>query len=722
MFKKINLILVCFFSVLSVNYNFAYSLALPIFIFYLLKDSKNIYYILPTALLGIILFSKENIVSFLIFTILLIIFAIGIYILANKPVQNISNRMLRIIICIYLIIANLGIFFFLFDLTYIKIIIYTLISLLIYLFLEYNLINIIKNQTKERSKDTLIFLELIVYFIAGIGASSINLNNLNLGIFVTMFFTMLLSKKYKNIYSFIYSIVVSVCFIFLKEEYVSILIPVIGAFYLLPKLYAFFVLNCFLALMLWKTNILGINPYYYMYFMFASVIFELLGPLVFYEKRSEQEEYEYIYREILGNVSKEILNFSSFLDNFIDIFKTPNDYNETISNEIKLRVQNICNNCYKKKECFNKYGEKLYSIFRESMISNIKNQEFLRYCPNYRKLENSKKVNIYQEDNSKNNGLIAQIYSISSVVKKYILDLSSKEEIKYSIFIDLKRNLIDYGIDIQNYKINKLFKNDFNIEIVLNENSYHEKEIINIITTFAENIIKEKVSVVKKEIDGQAAYYITPKLKIDIIYGYGTLSDEKISGDNYLIKELNDGKLLAAISDGMGKGYSAFKCSNATINLVNKVTDLGIDTNTSLTILNSLYTVQDYLERYSTLDLMEINRYDKKLTIYKMGGSTSYIIHKDGKIDKILNKNLPFGIDDELSKREMSLADGDLIIMSSDGILENYVDEKDIENYILSIRDLSPQKLVYEIIRHTMQNKVKAKDDMSIIALKVVEI
>ena len=722
MFKKINLILVCFFSVLSVNYNFAYSLALPIFIFYLLKDSKNIYYILPTALLGIILFSKENIVSFLIFTILLIIFVIGIYILANKPVQNISNRMLRIIICIYLIIANLGIFFFLFDLTYIKIIIYTLISLLIYLFLEYNLINIIKNQTKERSKDTLIFLELIVYFIAGIGASSINLNNLNLGIFVTMFFTMLLSKKYKNIYSFIYSIIVSVCFIFLKDEYVSILIPVIGAFYLLPKLYAFFVLNCFLALMLWKTNILGINPYYYMYFMFASVIFELLGPLVFYEKRSEQEEYEYIYREILGNVSKEILNFSSFLDNFIDIFKTPNDYNETISNEIKLRVQNICNNCYKKKECFNKYGEKLYSIFRESMISNIKNQEFLRYCPNYRKLENSKKVNIYQEDNSKNNGLIAQIYSISSVVKKYILDLSSKEEIKYSIFIDLKRNLIDYGIDIQNYKINKLFKNDFNIEIVLNENSYHEKEIINIITTFAENIIKEKVSVVKKEIDGQAAYYITPKLKIDIIYGYGTLSDEKISGDNYLIKELNDGKLLAAISDGMGKGYSAFKCSNATINLVNKVTDLGIDTNTSLTILNSLYTVQDYLERYSTLDLMEINRYDKKLTIYKMGGSTSYIIHKDGKIDKILNKNLPFGIDDELSKREMSLADGDLIIMSSDGILENYVDEKDIENYILSIRDLSPQKLVYEIIRHTMQNKVKAKDDMSIIALKVVEI
>lgn len=722
MFKKINLVLVCFFSVLSVNYNLAYSLALPVFIFYLLKDSKNIYYMLPVSLLGIILFSRNNIISFLVLALLLIVFMIGIYILANKPVQNISNTMLRMIICAYLIMVNFGIFFFFYDNSLIKIIIYTLISLIIYLFLEYNLINIIKNQTKDKNSDTVIFLELIVYFIAGIGASTITIKNLNLGIFVTTFFTMLLSKKYKNIYSFIYSIVVSACFIFFKEEYVSILIPVIGAFYLLPKLYAFFVLNCFLAIMLWKTNILGINPYYYMYFMFSSVIFELLGPLVFYEKRTEQEEYEYIYREIFNNVSKEILGFSNFLDSFVEVFKTPSDYNETISNEIKIRVQNICNSCYKKKECFNKYGERLYEIFRESMTTNIKNQEFLRYCPNYRKLENSKKVNIYGENSSKNNGLIAQVYSISNAVKKYILDLSNKEEIKYPVFISLKRNLINYGIDIRQYKINKLFKNDFNIEIILKENSYQEKEIINIINTFAENILKEKVSVTKKEIDGEVAYYITPKLKINIVYGYGTLSEEKVSGDNYLIKELSDGKLLAAISDGMGKGYSAFKCSNATISLVNKVTDLGIDTNTSLTILNSLYTVQDYLERYSTLDLVEINRYEQKLTIYKMGGSTSYIIHKDGKIEKIINQSLPFGIDEELNKKEMHLSDGDLIIMSSDGIFENYVDEKDIENYILSIKDLSPQKLVYEIIKYTMKKEVKAKDDMSIIALKVSEI
>lgn len=721
MFKKINLALVCFFSILTINYNLGYALTLPIFIFYLLKDNKNIYYLLPTSFLAIIIFSKYYILSYLVLSLCLIIFIILIYILANKPVQNISNNLLRIIICAYLVLINIIMFLLFFKIKIISIIILTLISLIIYIFLEYNLVNLIKSQTKEKNNDTIIYLELIVYTISVIGSSTISIEELNLGIFVSMFFTMLLSKKYKNIYSFIYSITLTLGFIFLKDEYISLLIPVIGAFYLLPKLYAFFILNCFLTILLVKdTN--QINTTYYLYFMFSSVIFELLGPLVFYEKKTEMEEYEYIYRDIFNNVSKEILGFSDFLNSFVEIFKTPSDYNEVISNEIKIKVQNVCNNCYKKKECFNKYGEKLYPIFKESMTSNIKNQEFLRYCPNYKLLENNKKINFANVTESKNNGLILQIYTIAEAVKKYILSMANKEEIKYPIFVDIKTNLIDYAVDIKEFKVIKPFKNDFKVLITLNNNHYEEKEIITIIKTFFENILKEQVTVKKKQLEDIDTFIVTPKLKIDIIYGYGTLSEEKISGDNYLIKELDNGRLLAAISDGMGKGYSAFKTSNATIELVNKITNLDIDITTALSILNSFYTVQDYLERYATLDLVEINRLENKLTIYKMGGTTSYIIHENGKFEKILNKNLPFGIDEELNKKEIYLQNGDLIIMSSDGIFENYVNEDEIEKYLLSIKDLSPQKLVYEIINYTLKKEIKAKDDMSIIALKIINI
>lgn len=718
MFKKINLALVCFFSILAINYKLGYALTLPIFIFYLLKDNKNIYYILPTSLLSIILFSKNNILSFLVLALLLIIFIIMVYILANKPIQNISNNILRIIICTYLIITNILMFTIFFKQKIILIIIKTLISLIIYIFLEYNLINLIKSQTKDQNNDTIIYLELIVYLISSIGSSSIIINNINIGIFVSMFFTMLLSKKYKNIYSFIYSIIITLAYIYFKQEYISLLIPIIGSFYLLPKLYAFFILNCFLTLLLF-TSTKQLYSTYYLYFMFSSVIFELLGPLVFYEKKQLTEEYEYIYKDVYNNLSKEILGFSEFLNTFVETFKTPNDYNETISNEIKSKVQNICNKCHKKKECFNKYKENLYPIFKESMTSNIKNQEFIRYCPHYKQLESSKKITIEKETNSKNNGLIAQIYTISEAVKKYILSIGNKEEIKYPIFIDIKNNLIDYAIDIKDFKVIKPFKKDFKVLITINTKNNEEKELKSIIKTFFENILKEQVTVRKQTND---TFIVTPKLKIDIIYGYGTLSEEKISGDNYLIKELDNGNLLAAISDGMGKGYNAFKASNSTIDLVNKVTSLDIDTTTALSILNSFYTVQDYLESYATLDLVEINRFNNKLTMYKMGGTTSYIIHKNGKIEKIINKNLPFGIDEELNKRELYLEDGDLIILSSDGIFENYLNEEEIEKYIISIKDLSPQKLVYEIINYTLKKETKAKDDMSIIALKIINI
>lgn len=718
MFKKINLALVCFFSILALNYNLGYALTLPIFIFYLLKDNKNIYYILPTSLLSIILFSKDNLLSYLVLALLLIIFIIIIYILANKPIQNISNNILRIIICTYLIIINILMFTIFFKQKIITIIIKTLISLIIYIFLEYNLINLIKSQTKDQNNDTIIYLELIVYLISSIGSSTIIIKNINIGIFVSMFFTMLLSKKYKNIYSFIYSIIITIAYIYFKQEYISLLLPIIGSFYLLPKLYAFFILNCFLTLLL-LTSANQLNATYYLYFMFSSVIFELLGPLVYYEKKQLTEEYEYIYKDVYNNLSKEILGFSEFLNQFVETFKTPNDYNETISNEIKSKVQNICNKCHKKKECFNKYKENLYPIFKESMTSKIKNQEFLRYCPYYKQLESSKKITIEKEINSKNNGLIAQIYTIAEAVKKYILSMGNKEEIKYPIFIDIKNNLIDYAIDIKDFKVIKPFKKDFKVLITLNTKNYEEKELTSIIKTFFGNILKEQVTVRKQTND---TYIITPKLKIDIIYGYGTLSEEKISGDNYLIKELDNGNLLAAISDGMGKGYNAFKASNSTIDLVNKVTSLDIDTTTALSILNSFYTVQDYLESYATLDLIEINRFNNKLTMYKMGGTTSYIIHKNGKIEKLINKNLPFGIDEELNKRELYLEDGDLIIMSSDGIFENYLNEEEIEKYIISIKDLSPQKLVYEIINYTLKKEIKAKDDMSIIALKIINI
>ena len=212
-----------------------------------------------------------------------------------------------------------------------------------------------------------------------------------------------------------------------------------------------------------------------------------------------------------------------------------------------------------------------------------------------------------------------------------------------------------------------------------------------------------------------------PEVKVEILYGYGSLSanQNNICGDNYIIKELNNGRFISAISDGMGKGYQAFCESNNVLNLVSAIVEQNLEVTTALEILNTFYAIQEYLEKYSTLDLLEINRYNKTAKFFKMGATTSYIIKKNGTLQKIINQNLPFGIEDAIDNKELILEDEDLILMSSDGIFENLVECKELDDFIKKIRGETPQKIVFEILNYTINNEIKTNDDATLIALKI---
>ena len=308
----------------------------------------------------------------------------------------------------------------------------------------------------------------------------------------------------------------------------------------------------------------------------------------------------------------------------------------------------------------------------------------------------------------------------SNTIKKYVLDINSKKELSYLELMMLKNALIDYGFDITYYEIQKQFEDEFLIIVGIKNISFNESK--EIIKTIASNFIEKDISIVFYKEENKNIYInIIPKVKIDITYGFGSLSAEgvDICGDNYLIKELQNGKFVSAISDGMGKGYKAFVESDTTLKLINDIVSLNISTESALEILNTYYCVQDYLEEYATLDFVEINRYLKKANFYKMGASTSYIFKRNGNVEKIINKSLPFGIDEEIDQSQYNLDSGDLILMSSDGIFENIINVDDFLDFISNIKNYPPQRIVYEILNYTLTHKIQTKDDMSIIALKV---
>ena len=170
-----------------------------------------------------------------------------------------------------------------------------------------------------------------------------------------------------------------------------------------------------------------------------------------------------------------------------------------------------------------------------------------------------------------------------------------KNEISEKQILDFKNRLIAYGFDITYFDVIKNFENDFVFEIGIKDNKYDK--VKDSIKYIGDTIFESKISTsFNKDLNHSVYIKVFPEIKLDVLYGFGTISSEgnNICGDNYLIKELNNGKFISAISDGMGKGYSAFCESNMTLNLVEDVIKLNLDSATALEILNSFYAIVTY--------------------------------------------------------------------------------------------------------------------------------
>ena len=741
MLKKLLMSVIFFFLVLSIKSGYLLFIYLPVLIFYLFKDYKNMYYIYPVSLLSLIIFDRNSIILYIVIIILTTLF-LHLYKYGVKKDLSIFSKPI-IIVSTYITIINI-IFILLNieELYLIEKIIYPILSIIIYMFLDNYLSHILKDYkniksrfsyTENNNKINYVYLELLLSILCVISCVNIYIFNINLAIIVSIFFSMYLSRKHKNIYSLIYSLIIIIIgYVFLKIDEILIVMLISGV-YLIKSIYTVGILNIFLAVILITNN--TSNPTFYILIMITSIIFEILAYYLNLSFNTKEVQYKDIHMYAQKSVNDEILKFAGFLDRFVMGFQNPKGYNEVLSNGIKTIVEKHCSNCPNKNECFNKNKKTLYTSFKDVLVLNndaIYNTDQLsKICFKYQSILNTSKIlnqsidfkNKNTSTNDSNNYiLLSQITGVSNALKNYVIDTTSKTELDYQLLFKAKENLIDLEYYITYYEIVKSYTDDFLIKLGIKNVKY--EEIKPVLTTLYESIIDKEVSVVLTNTENSTVYInIIPKVYIDITYSYGSIpsSDEVICGDNYLIKELDNGHMLFSISDGMGKGYSAFYESDMTLKLVDDIVNLNIESSTALEILNTFYTVQDYLERYATLDFLDINRHTCIANFYKMGANTSYIIKKDKTIEKIINKNLPLGIDEVVDQNTYKLEDEDIIIMSSDGILENFVDNELLDEFIVNTTTLYPEQIVYEILNYATKNEKKIKDDMTLIVLKIIK-
>ncbi len=198
---------------------------------------------------------------------------------------------------------------------------------------------------------------------------------------------------------------------------------------------------------------------------------------------------------------------------------------------------------------------------------------------------------------------------------------------------------------------------------------------------------------------------------------------EQLCGDAYESFQDGGGRQLVVLSDGMGSGGRAAVDGALAARLAARLLKAGFGFESLLRLVNTALLAKSGDESLATLDVAAVNLFSGELELLKAGAGVS-LLYSRGRVSRIDESSLPLGILRELNFARTTdrLADGDILIMMSDGVSDNgveWVEEllRDTECCFSSMQGLAEQ------IAESAQERLTEKgDDVTVIALGVYRI
>ena len=193
-----------------------------------------------------------------------------------------------------------------------------------------------------------------------------------------------------------------------------------------------------------------------------------------------------------------------------------------------------------------------------------------------------------------------------------------------------------------------------------------------------------------------------------LLVGHASGKKEQVSGDSWGVQELEDGRMVQILCDGMGSGELAMQQSRLAVQLLQTMLTGGLSVRLSLNIINTILSFQYGGVRFSTMDVAVWNPNHNKLELYKYGSAPSFI--RNGRHVTVYDsESLPVGILPrvEATLLEHEIAEGDLLVMMSDGLYELNSDGFQWENIIRCMPTVNPQ-LVAEYLMAIATSRIRS--------------
>ncbi len=191
---------------------------------------------------------------------------------------------------------------------------------------------------------------------------------------------------------------------------------------------------------------------------------------------------------------------------------------------------------------------------------------------------------------------------------------------------------------------------------------------------------------------------------------------EKYSGDTYSTFLDDNGIFYAIICDGMGTGTKAAIGSNLAVSLLEKLIKAGFGVESAINTVNTSLISKSSDECSVTLDLTAIDLFTGHIEFYKCGAQDT-VVRKNKRIHFINSPSLPLGIlkDTEFSTGNGALTDGDIVVMSTDGVREE--DLNIIESHIRYFKGENVRAFTERLAEQIREMQPEKNDDMTIVTL-----
>ena len=198
------------------------------------------------------------------------------------------------------------------------------------------------------------------------------------------------------------------------------------------------------------------------------------------------------------------------------------------------------------------------------------------------------------------------------------------------------------------------------------------------------------------------------------------------TGDAAAFLETEKGRVLLALSDGMGTGAEAAKESRTAIELLEQFTEAGFDRDLSVKMINSALLLRRGEETYATLDICEIDLFHGHAVFIKLGAAASYL-WRNGRVISLRSAALPAGILKQVmpEKNEMLLKDGDMLFLMTDGITDALGGEEAtaawLRGKLLAFPLSNPEDAADYLLQEAKKERKGAdahRDDMTVLAAR----